>query len=214
MRITREVVEVLASFHHPLSITSKSALVERDIDLLAPMSRAGLARVMISINSLDRDLARRLEPRAATPDRRLAAVRALSEAGVAVGIFYAPIIPGLNDPSIEAVLEAAREAGALAARFELVRLPYELDGIFSDWLATHVPERRTHVLSLIRSTHGGALCGGGFGKRMHGSGPYADMLQQRFERAHARLGFAPEMPPLDTSRFGRPAEKGEQLKLF
>ena len=214
LRITRSILEVMAEYRHPVSIVTKSNLVLRDLDILAPMAAQRLACVLVSITSLDRALARRLEPRAPTPRRRLDAVRILSEAGVPTGVLTAPMIPGLNDAELEKLLEAAAGAGAGSAGYVLLRLPFEVKELFAQWLETHYPLKAAHVLSLVRETHGGKLYDAQFGSRMRGSGPYADLLEQRFDKACARLRLGPRLVPLDTTLFRVPPRAGDQLTLF
>jgi len=213
-RITRGVLEVLSRTKHPVGIVTKSALVARDLDLLAPMAAEGLARVAISITTLDPELARLMEPRAPTPARRLATVRKLTEAGVPVTVMVAPVIPALNDEEIERVLDAAHTAGATAAGYVLLRLPYEIKDLFQEWLAEHRPDRASHVMSLVRSTRGGKAYQAEWGKRMIGDGVYAWTIGRRFELATKRLGLNVDRSPLRTDLFTPPARPGEQLALF
>src|SRR5918911_3326962 len=187
--ITRAILEVLRDFHHPVTIVSKSALVQRDIDILAEMACEKLAVVTISVTTLDRDLARHMEPRAATPERRLETIAALAEAGVPTGVLSAPMIPALNDNEMEAILERARAAGASVAGYTLLRLPLELKALFKEWLETHAPQKAAHVLSLVAQCHGGRVYDSAWSKRMTGGGPYAAMLAARFDRACRRLGY-------------------------
>jgi DNA repair photolyase len=212
-RLTRGLLEVLDAFQHPARITTKSDLVLRDLDLLAPMGERRLAAVSISVTTLDAKLARVLEPRAPTPQKRLAAIRALASAGVPTGVLCAPLIPGINDAEIEAVLLAARDAGACSAAFELVRLPYELQQIFTEWLGAHFPERQHKVLELLKSCRQGSLNDSRFGYRQVGTGAYAGMLQQRCLQSRKRLGFVDELA-LDAGRFRVPPRPGEQLSLI
>lgn len=202
--ITRSVLEVLAETRHPVSLITKNALVERDLDLLAPMARDGLVTVYFSITTLDNHLASKMEPRASAPHRKLKAMRTLRNAGVPVGVMVAPVIPAITDPEMETILEAARDAGAGAAGYVLLRLPYELKELFRDWLAQRFPERATHVMSLIRQMHGGKDYDPTFGKRMRGEGPFAQLLQRRFALAYTRLGFG-RLPPLRCDLFQPPA---------
>ena len=215
-RITRRVLEVLQEFEHPVGIVTKSALVQRDIDILAPMAKQGLASVAVSVTTLDRGLARRLEPRAPTPQRRLDTIRALSAAGIPVSVLSSPMIPALNDHELDAILAAAREAGAVGAGYILLRLPLELTGLFEEWLETHVPGKAKHVMSLIRQARDGKTYRAEFGTRMKGTGPYAELLRRRFEAACQRLGLNERRRALqlDTSRFRRPPQKGDQLSLL
>ncbi|MBU0725716.1 MAG: PA0069 family radical SAM protein [Alphaproteobacteria bacterium] len=217
--ITRSVLEVLERFGHPVGIVTKSALVTRDIDILARMAERRLVSVFLSITTLDRDLARSMEPRAATPPRRLEALRLLSQAGIPVGVMAAPMIPALNDHELESILEAAVEAGARSASYVLLRLPLEIKDLFADWLTAHQPGRAKHVLSLVRDTRGGALYRSDFGTRMRGEGPYAQLLEQRFRAAVRRYGLNRHRWDLDLSQFSVPpladgAEAGGQLTLF
>ena len=214
LKITRSVLEVLWEHRHPVGIVTKSSLVLRDLDLLAPMARRNLAAVFVSITTLDRGLARTMEPRAATPQRRLETIRALSDAGVPAGVLASPMIPGLNDREMEGILEAAAAAGARSAGYILLRLPHEVKEIFSEWLAVHYPLRAAHILSLVRQTHGGRLYDGGFGTRMKGEGPYADLLGRRFEAASRRLGLAKRDLNLDVTQFRVPPRAGDQPGLF
>jgi len=213
--ITRAILEVLRDFRHPVTIVTKSALIQRDLDILAEMAKERLAIATISVTTLDRQLARRMEPRAATPERRLETIAALAGAGVPVGVLSAPMIPALNDAEMEQILERARAAGATAAGYTLLRLPLELKGLFKEWLEAHYPKKAAHVLSLVAQTHGGRLYDATWSKRMTGTGPYADVLRLRFERACRRLGFDQRTTqPLDIARFRPPAQKGDQLTLF
>ncbi|HYE00468.1 MAG TPA: PA0069 family radical SAM protein [Alphaproteobacteria bacterium] len=212
--LTRRIVEVLAAFRHPFAIVTKSATVLRDLDLLAPLARQRLVGVCVSVTTLDRDLARRLEPRAAAPARRLETIRRLSEAGVPVTVLASPMIPGLNDHELESILAASRDAGAVGAAYILLRLPLEIGGLFEEWLRAHAPDRAERVLSLIRQCRDGALYQTGFGRRMTGSGPYADLLRQRFRLARARLGLEPREYRYDTGLFRPPPRPGDQLSLL
>ncbi len=213
--ITRSILEVLRDFRHPVTIVTKGALIQRDLDILGEMARDKLAVVTVSVTTLDRDLARHMEPRAATPQRRIETIAALAAAGVPTGVLAAPMIPALNDPEMEAILEKAREAGASVAGYTLLRLPLELKALVREWLEEHEPRKASHVLSLIAQSHGGRLYDSAWSKRMTGAGPYAEMLAARFDRACRRLGFAPRIPhALDSSRFRAPPQKGDQLALF
>jgi DNA repair photolyase len=215
-KITRQILEVLSACEHPVSIVTKSALVERDIDLLAPMAAKNLARVYVSITTLDRDLARTLEPRAAAPHRRLAAVKALSDAGIPVGVMTAPIIPQLTDKDLEAILDAASANGARYAGWTLVRLPHEVKDLFRDWLAQHYPLRAEHVMSVIQQMRGGRDNDPQFGSRMRGEGIFADLISRRFDIACQRLGLNRERAPMDISLFRPPRTEAQraQLALF
>lgn len=214
MRITRSILEVLAAFEHPVSIVTKSALVLRDLDILAPMAKKRLARVFISVTTLDRDLARKMEPRAATPARRIEAIRTLAAAGVPVGVMVAPIIPVLNDREMESILAAAHAAGATSAAYVLLRLPFEIKDLFAQWLETHVPLKAKHVLSLVRDVRGGRLNDPNFGTRMRGDGPYAELIAERFRLACTRLGLGDRYWHFDTTRFRVPPAPGDQLTLL
>ena len=213
LALTRSVLEVLERFGHPLSIVTKSAGVLRDSDILARMSERGLVRVWLSVTTLDPALARGMEPRAATPSRRLAAIASLAEAGIPVGVLAAPMIPGLNDSELERILEAAHAAGARDANYTLLRLPLELREMFETWLHQHHPRRARHVLNLIRETRAGALNDSRFEHRFRGQGVYADMLSQRFARIARRLGMS-EGVALETGHFRRPAREEAQLVLI
>ncbi|MFZ5595313.1 MAG: PA0069 family radical SAM protein [Pseudomonadota bacterium] len=213
-RITRGVLEVLAEHHHPVVIVTKSALIERDIDILAAMAGKNLAMVYISITTFDRSLARRLEPRAAAPARRIEVIRALSNAGIPTGVLTAPVIPALNDSEMEAILETAAEAGARWAGYVLLRLPLEIKDLFKEWLAEHAPLKAEHVMSLIRQSREGKENDAHFGSRMRGAGLYAQMIEQRFRLACKRQGLNRERLRLDTGQFRVPARAGDQLVLF
>ena len=213
-RVTREVREVLARTRHPVSIVTKSALVLRDLDLLAPMAAAGLASVAVSITTLDAELKRRMEPLAAAPAARLKTVATLRAAGVPCGVLVAPVIPALTDHEVESILAAAAAAGAGWAGYVLLRLPHEVASVFAEWLEAHYPQRAAHVMSLVRQQRGGRDNDPRFGTRMRGSGPFAELLATRFRLACERLGLARERgTPLDTSRFTPPARAGAQLAL-
>jgi DNA repair photolyase len=213
-RIMREVLEVLEAHNHPVGIVTKSALVARDIDILSRMAEKGLAKVALSVTSLDRMLARTMEPRAATPPKRLETIRKLAEAGIPASVMVAPIIPGLNDQEIERILDSARAAGAREAGYVLLRLPLEVSPIFKDWLLTHYPDRYRHVLSLVRSMRGGKDYDSEWGKRMKGDGPYAWQIGRRFELAARKLGLNLERTKLRIDLFKAPKGAGEQLMLL
>ena len=212
-RITRECLEVLADARHPVSFITKSALIERDTELLARMARERLVHVYFSVTSLDNRLSAQMEPRAAAPHARLRAMRRLHDAGVPVGVMVAPVIPAITDHELERILEAARENGARAAGYVLLRLPHELKEVWREWLELHYPERAAHAISLLRQMHGGRDYDSRFGQRMRGEGPFADLLAQRFAKAHARLGFG-RLPRLDTSQFAPPRPPSPQGQLF
>jgi DNA repair photolyase len=204
-RVTRSIIEVLAACEHPFTIVTKSALVERDLDLIAPMAARNMARVFVSITTLDRDLARTLEPRAAAPQRRLQTIRALADAGVPVGVLTAPVIPQLNDRDLEAILEAAAANGATGAGWILLRLPREVSPLFRAWLDIHQPLRAAHVMSVINQMREGHDNDPRFGSRMRGAGAFAALIARRFDVAAKRCGLDRAQPPLDTSRFRPPA---------
>ncbi len=210
-RITRSILEVLAEHEHPVTIVTKSALILRDLDILSEMAARRLARAAISVTTLDRRLANRLEPRASTPPRRLAAIRALAEAGVPVAVMAAPIIPGVNDTEIEAILGAAAGAGASEADWVMLRLPGEVADLFKEWLEAHAPLKARRVMSLVRSLHGGADYDSRFHIRRRGGGAYADMIAARFAKARRKFGLALRGLELDTTRFAPPRA---QLKLL
>jgi DNA repair photolyase len=214
LRLTRSILEVLAAFNHPVGIVTKSALVARDIDILGAMAERSLSAVAVSITTLDRDLARRLEPRAPTPPRRLETIRQLAKAGIPVGVMSSPMIPGLNDHAMESILEAAAEAGATTAGWTMLRLPLEIADLFKEWLEAHAPDRAKRVLSLVRQTRGGALYKSDWGERMRGVGPVADLLARRFAIACKRLGLNQRRWSLDTSQFAVPPASGDQLRLL
>ena len=213
-RITRRILEVLASCDHPVGIVTKSALVLRDLDILAPMAAKRLASVFVSVTTLDRGLARRLEPRAATPARRLETIAALNAAGVPTGVLVAPVIPGLTDSEIERILESAQEAGARRAGYVLLRLPLEIKELFSEWLEVHVPLKAKRVLQLVRETRGGALYDATFGRRQTGTGPIAELIAKRFALTTSRRGFDTQRFTHDTSHFRPPPRSGDQLLLL
>jgi len=216
MRVTREIMEVLARCRHPVTIITKSALVLRDLDLLADLARDGLAGVGVSITTLDVELKRVMEPQAASPRARLEAVRRLNEAGVPTGVLVAPVIPALTDHEMEGILEAAAEAGARWAGYVLLRLPYEVKDIFREWLAAHYPDRADHVMSLIRQMRGGKDYDSSFGTRMRGTGALAELLRGRFQIACRRLGLGTgRRQPPNTGLFRppRPASSSPQLTL-
>ncbi len=215
LQLTRRVIEVLAEARHPFSLITKNALVERDLDLLAPLAADNLVQVYFSITTLDNSLSSRLEPRASAPHARLRAMRRLTAAGVPVGVMFAPVIPWVNDAELEAVLEAARDAGADAAGYVLLRLPHEVSPLFRDWLQTHVPDRAAHVMSTIQQLRGGKDYDAHFGKRLSGEGVYANLLARRFKLAYRRLGFERHKhQDLDTSQFVPPRTASMQGELF
>ncbi|MCA1970588.1 MAG: PA0069 family radical SAM protein [Rhizobium sp.] len=213
-RIMRQILEVLNKANHPVAIVTKSALILRDLDILSSMASRGLAKVAISVTTLDRKLARSMEPRASTPSRRLEAIRALSGAGVPTGVLVAPVIPALNDHEIERILDSAKAAGANEAGYVLLRLPLEVSPLFRDWLLQHYPDRYRHVMSLVRSMRGGKDYDAEFGKRMKGAGPYAWQISRRFEMATKRLGMVRRGMHLRDDLFVPPDGSGVQLSLL
>lgn len=213
-RVMREVLEVLSAFRHPTAITTKGTLIERDLDLIGPMGQAGLLRAGISITTLDPALSRAMEPRAALPARRLATIRRLTDAGVPVRVMVAPVIPGLTDSELDAILAAAREAGAVAASWIMLRLPLEVAGMFRDWLEARLPDRAAKVMARVREVHGGQDYDATFGKRMRGSGIWSDLIGQRFHLALGRTGLTERQPPLRCDLFAPPPRTGDQMALF
>jgi DNA repair photolyase len=216
LNITRSILEVCERFNHPVSIVTKSAGILRDADILARMAAKHLACVHISITTLDPVLARAMEPRAASPARRLAALAALNQAGIPAGVLASPMIPGVNDAELESILEAAAKCGATHANTILLRLPLELADLFTDWLHEFLPDRASHVLSLIRQSRAGQLNDTGFHTRFTGAGPYAELLGKRFARAARQFGLDGERAPLDNSQFKIPsaAQRETQMSLF
>ncbi len=213
-RIMRRLLEVLRDFRHPVGIVTKGTLVERDIDILGPMAVDGLAAVGISVTTLDPGLARRLEPRAPAPARRLAAIERLAKAGIPVRVMASPMIPALTDHELERILEAGRDAGASSASTITIRLPLEVAPLFRDWLAENVPGRAAHVMARIRELHGGKDYAAEWGTRFTGTGPFARLLRKRFEIACRRLGLATGHVALRTDLFCPPPRTGDQLSLF
>ncbi|MDE2615349.1 MAG: PA0069 family radical SAM protein [Burkholderiales bacterium] len=214
LRITRALIEVLAESRHAFSIITKSSLVERDLDLLAPLAAERLVAAYVSITTLDAELARRLEPRAAAPHRRLRTLEALARSGVPVGVSVSPVIPFLNEPELERILTAARDAGASRAFSIVLRLPWEVNPVFQRWLDQHVPERAARIMARVREMRGGRDNDPRFGTRMTGQGVWAQLLRQRFEKACRRLGLARERIELDLSRFVPPPRDARQRCLF
>ena len=213
-RVTRSILEVLARCRHPVTITTKGALVARDVDLLADLARDGLTQVMFSIPTLNNDLKRLLEPRASSAAAKLKAMRVLADAGVPVGVLVAPIIPVLTEHEIEAVLEASRESGASQAGYTVLRLPWEVKDLFREWLAEHFPDRANHVMSVVRAMRGERDNDPDFGTRMHATGPVAQLIRQRFRLATRRLGFPEERQyELPTHLFRPPGRTPPQLSL-
>ncbi|HET9350628.1 MAG TPA: PA0069 family radical SAM protein [Burkholderiales bacterium] len=217
-RVTRQILELLAECEHPVTMVTKSALIERDLELLKNLGSKRLVKVFVSIGSLDRELARKLEPRAASPQRRMDVVRRLNENGVPCGVMIAALIPALNDKTMEQVLEAAAAAGAKEAAYVILRLPYELKTVFKEWLAAHYPQRAQHVMSIVRQMRGGRDNDPCFGTRMSGTGTYAELIEKRFDLACRRFGLnRREAPQLDCTRFRPPvltSRAGAQLKLL
>ncbi len=213
-KITRSCLKVLRDFQHPVGIVTKGTLIERDLDILAPMARNGLVRVGISLTTLDRDLSRRMEPRAPSPQRRLGMIRNLTEAGVPVRVMTSPVIPGLTDHELENLLEAGKQAGADAASWIMLRLPREVSALWREWLIEHQPGRAEKVMARLREMHGGREYDPRWGHRMRGEGTYAEMIAQRFKAAVKRLGLSTDMPPLNCAAFAPPPQPGDQLALF
>ena len=213
-RIMRRLLEVLSDWNHPVAIVTKGALIERDVDILSDMARRNLVSVGISVTSLDPALSRKLEPRAPVPARRLAAVRTLSQAGVPVRAMVAPVIPVVTDRELESILEAAAAAGARAASWILLRLPFEVAPLFRDWLERHEPLKAAHVMNRLREMRGGRDYDAEWGKRMKGEGLMAELIARRFHLAARRLGLDGRLPPLDVTRFRKPERAGDQLSLF
>jgi DNA repair photolyase len=213
-KVMREVLEVLYRARHPVAIVTKSALVLRDLDLLKPMAELGLAKVALSVTTLDPVLARKMEPRASNPEKRLDALRQLSDAGIPTAVLVAPIIPAINDAEIETILTRTRSMGASEAGYVMLRLPLELHDLFREWLLVHYPSKLRHVLSLVRSVRDGKIYDSTWGKRMTGSGPYAWMIGRRFEAASVKLGFTQNKKRLRTDLFIPPGPNAQQLSLF
>jgi DNA repair photolyase len=223
LRITRGIIEILAECNHPLGIVTKSATIERDIDLLAPMAEKGLVQVFMSIATLDHEITRTLEPRTSAPMRRIKAIENLTQAGIEVGVLTSPMIPHITDKDMESVLETARAAGATRASYTILRLPNEVAGLFKDWLARHYPMRAEHVMSTVRQLRGGRVNDPNFGSRMRGEGIFAELLRKRFQIAARKHGYdLSKRNQLDTSKFrapahppaGKPPANTPQLDLF
>ncbi len=213
-RVTRRILEVLREAGHPVGIVTKSALITRDLDILSDMAAKGLAKVALSITTLDHRLARAMEPRASTPTRRLEAIRSLANSGVPTAVMVAPVIPAINDSEIERVLDAAAAAGAIEAGYVMLRMPLEIKDLFREWLQEHFPDKYRHVISLVRDLHGGKDYDATFGKRQTGTGPYAWSIGRRFELACKRLGLNRRRLRLTTAHFHPPVSAGDQLDLF
>lgn len=214
LKLTRRILEVLAAHNHPVGIVTKSSLIARDIDILAPMAEKKLAQVCLSVTTLDRDLSRRMEPRAPTPQRRLDTIRALNDAGIPCGVMAAPMIPVLTDPELESILAAAKDAGAHMAGYVLLRLPLEIKDLFREWLDAHAPLKADHVMNAVKTAAGGQIYDPTFGVRQRGTGVYADLLLQRFEKACRRLGLNERGYRLDRTLFRPPPRAGDQMGLF
>jgi len=214
MGITREILQVLAETKHPVTIVTKSDLILRDLDILTEMAQQRLARVMLSVTTLDKGLARSMEPRAPAASKRLQAVRQLAAAGVPCGVLAAPMIPAINDSELEAILEAAQAAGARSAGYVMLRLPLEIKDLVEEWLTAHFPDRKDKVLKLVRETRGGRLYDSRFGIRQRGSGPYAELMAQRFRLACKKLGLNRDDWRLERSLFRKPPKDSRQMSLF
>ena len=213
LELTRHLLAILSECRHPVSIVTKSALIERDLDLLSELARDDLVHVFVSISTLDRDLARRMEPRAAQPERRLATIEALARAGVPVGVLVAPVVPVMTDPEMENILKRSREAGASEAGYVGLRLPHEVKDLFQEWLSVHEPLKAEHVMNRVRELRGGKEYDAEFGRRMRGAGKYAEFLRDRFRLAYKRVGF-PGMPEMRNDLFTPPRPERGQLTLF
>lgn len=212
--IMRDVMQVLSEFNHPVGIVTKGTLITRDIDILAPMAAKGLLRVGISVTTLDKHVSRLMEPRVPPPAVRLRAIRSLTDAGIPVRVMVSPIIPALTDHELEAILQAAAQAGAVAASSIVLRLPREVAGLFRDWVETHFPDRATRIMGRVRELHGGKDYDPQFGIRMTGQGEWAAMMRQRFKIAARRLDLDRSLPPLRTDLFAKPPAAGDQLSLL
>ncbi|MFT7674903.1 MAG: DNA repair photolyase [Gammaproteobacteria bacterium] len=212
--ISRSVLAVLQAFNHPVSIITKSALIKRDLDILKGMAELDLISVCISITTFDKSIARSLEPRAAAPHRRIQTIRTLSEAGIPVTVLVAPVIPVLTDPELDSIIQSAAEAGATAADYILLRLPAEVAGLFEEWLQVHFPLKANHVMTRIRDTRDGKIYDNRFGKRMKGTGEYANIISQRFALACRKHGLKRREPTLRSELFKAPARSGDQIDLF
>lgn len=212
LNITRQLLQVLHDYRHPVGLVTKSLLVERDIDILQAMAQQNLVHVMISLTTLDRELTKRMEPRACPPQRRLDIVRRLTEAGIPTGVLIAPVIPVLTDHELEHLVHQARDAGALSAGYVLLRMPHEIKHLFYEWLQQHYPLKADHIKTRMRDCHQGADYQSQFGQRMRGSGAYAQLINQRFRAAYKRSAF-PGMAELETGHFSRPHERA-QMGLF
>jgi DNA repair photolyase len=214
LKITRQILEVLHQYRHPVTIVTKSALIERDIDILDDMAKSDLVQVAISVTSLNKELCRRLEPRATAPHRRLQAIRQLAAHGISVSVLFAPVIPMLNDSEMEAVLTASHDAGVRFAGYVMLRLPHEVKQLFQEWLQCHYPLKMKRVMNIVREMHGGREYDARFGTRQTGTGAYAELFAQRFQLKRKKLGIDETPPELDTSQFTRVASFRPQLELF
>ncbi|BAT58738.1 radical SAM superfamily protein [Variibacter gotjawalensis] len=214
LEITRSILKVMDEHRHPCSIITKSALILRDLDILAPMAARRLVRVAVTLGTLSADIHRKLEPRAPAPQKRVATMRALSAAGIPVTIMVAPMIPAINDHEVEGLLEAAHDAGVRHAGYTVLRLPWELKQIFEEWLTAHFPDRASHVLSLLRQIYGGKLYDSAWGVRGRGTGPYAQLIGQRFRVACEKLGLNRDDKTLDHSQFRKPSKNPGQMEMF
>jgi len=212
--LMRGILAILAKYNHPVSVLTKSALIERDIDLLAPMAAAEIVKTMLSLTTLDQKLARSMEPRASSPSKRLSAIRALKDAGVPVGVMTAPLIPGLNDHELEDLLEAAKAAGAQWAGFTIIRLPLEVSGLFREWLETAFPDRAARVMRHIREMNGGRDYDPDWSRAKTPRSVFAKLIEERFGKAARRIGISTAAPKLDPALFRRPADATAQLSLF
>ena len=213
-KITRRILKVLAAHNHPVSIVTKASLIARDIDILGPMAKKKLAQVSLSVTTLNRDLSRKMEPRAPTPQRRLDTIRTLVEAGIPCSVMAAPMIPVLTDPELESILDAAKDAGACMAGYLMLRLPMEIKDLFREWLDANAPLKADHVMSAIREAGGGQIYDSTYGLRQRGTGIYADLLLQRFEKACKRLGLNEHKHRLDLTQFKPPPRAGDQMRFF
>lgn len=215
LHITRQILEVLDAYNHPVAIVTKSQLITRDVDILARMARKGLVGVFISVTTLNRQMARRMEPRAATPPRRIETIKTLSDMGIDTGVLVAPVIPGLTDDEIEKILEAAAGAGAIRAGYVLLRMPHEIKQLFREWLEENYPDRAKKIIGLVQSMRGGKDYDSTYGVRMRGSGPYAELIRSRFHMTCKRLGLTARSSDLAGQSFALPAApKDGQLSLF
>ena len=213
-RIMRRILEVLRDYRHPVAVVTKGALIERDIDILGQMGRDGLARVGVSITTLDSEVSRRMEPRVPSPVRRMKTIERLAQAGCPVHVMVSPVVPALTDHEMEAILKQAAEAGAIAASWIMLRLPREVSPLFREWAEEHFPDRARRIMGRVRDLHGGQEYDADWGKRMTGEGPFADLIAHRFAIQTRRLGLAKSLPPLRTDLFRPPPRNGDQLSLF